>query len=217
MEADCRNWNRDADAVVMFESVPSRRVAAASVLAFLLSLSVAAAGAPRVEHVRLVRHLWGWEAYVTIVHRDEGWSHFVDRYEVRSVDDRPLFRRWIERPSVRPSRTYRQRGFTVPPMCRVLKFVAHDKLHGWGPPLDVRLAFTRSGGFEVEDRRRSERADFKYGRLEADELVPYMRIFGRQVESLGDLYHYYLYDGFPRKRVPAAPSCGGEDPTAVGP
>ena len=108
----------------------------ASLFALLLSalLSAAHAGQADVLAAEARKAPDGsWTFAVTVRHADEGWHHYADAWELRSVDGRLLARRILLHPHVEEQPFTRSlAGVRLPPGTKRVRIRAHDSVHGYG-------------------------------------------------------------------------------------
>jgi hypothetical protein len=70
---------------------------------------------------------------VRIRHHDEGWEHYVDRWEVLDVEGNVLATRNLRHPHVEEQPFERgQNGVEIPKEINRVVIRAHDKYHGFG-------------------------------------------------------------------------------------
>lgn len=71
---------------------------------------------------------------VTLRHKDEGWDHFANRWEVLSVDDKKVFAtRVLMHPHVNEQPFTRSlSGVELPEGTKKIIIRAHDKIHKYG-------------------------------------------------------------------------------------
>jgi hypothetical protein len=70
---------------------------------------------------------------VRIRHHDEGWEHYVDRWEVLGPDGKVLATRVLRHPHVDEQPFQRgHNGVEIPREIDRVTIRAHDKLHGFG-------------------------------------------------------------------------------------
>lgn len=69
---------------------------------------------------------------VTVQHTDEGWDHFVDKWDVLAPDGSVLASRSLFQPQTgKPSFTSSLVGVKVPDGIREVTIRAHDSVHGY--------------------------------------------------------------------------------------
>jgi hypothetical protein len=105
--------------------------------ALLALLAGLAAGAARAgeAHVPLAEAVAEGEGrytfYVTIAHNDEGWEHYVDRWDVLGPDGEVLGSRELLHPHVNEQPFTRSlEGVAIPEGIREVTIRAHDSVHG---------------------------------------------------------------------------------------
>ncbi len=78
---------------------------------------------------------------VTLRHRDEGWKHYADEWQVLAPDGTVLGTRVLYHPHVDEQPFTRAlSGVKVPAGLKSVRIRAHDKVHGDGPtPFEVEL------------------------------------------------------------------------------
>ncbi|MFQ5802802.1 MAG: hypothetical protein ACE5JQ_07915 [Candidatus Methylomirabilales bacterium] len=70
---------------------------------------------------------------VTVQHKDTGWDHYADRWEILSLDGTMLAKRVLLHPHVDEQPFTRSlRGVTIPKGIRQVRIRAHDNVHGFG-------------------------------------------------------------------------------------
>ncbi len=74
-----------------------------------------------------------WRFDVTVRHADEGWSHYADRFEVRSPDGAVLGTRVLLHPhDTEQPFTRSLTGVEIPAGMSAVEIRAHDSVHGFG-------------------------------------------------------------------------------------
>jgi len=69
---------------------------------------------------------------VRVRHRDKGWNHYVDRWEVLSLDREILATRVLAHPHVDEQPFTRSLTVEIAPEHKSVIFRAHDSEHGYG-------------------------------------------------------------------------------------
>lgn len=69
-------------------------------LLLILSVGLAYADEPVIEHVEAKRSGMGWRINVTLSHPDSGWDHYADGWEVLDGDGKRLGFRELMHPHV---------------------------------------------------------------------------------------------------------------------
>jgi hypothetical protein len=104
------------------------------VLIFLLSCNVAYAGEVDVLQVKVKRS--GDTVYyfdVTVTHKDEGWDHYANKWDVVAPDGTILGTRTLYHPHVQEQPFTRSlSGVRIPEGIRRVTIRAHDSVHGYG-------------------------------------------------------------------------------------
>lgn len=128
---------------------------AVAVLLFCLSTLVALAGEVDVRHARFEQQPAGWHVSVTLLHGDQGWSHYADAWRVVDGQGRVLATRTLYHPHDKEQPFTRHlSGVTVPPETTIVFIEAHDTVHGWSKRrLRVDLTTARGAGYEVRRRK----------------------------------------------------------------
>jgi hypothetical protein len=104
------------------------------VLFFVLSCNVVYAGEADVLQVKVKRT--GDNVYyfdVTVIHKDEGWDHYADKWDVVAPDGTILGTRTLYHPHVQEQPFTRSlSGVRIPEGVRRVTIRAHDSVHGYG-------------------------------------------------------------------------------------
>jgi hypothetical protein len=104
------------------------------VLVFLLSCNAASAGEVEILQVKAKRT--GDNVYhfnVTVSHKDEGWDHYVDKWDVVAPDGTILGTRTLYHPHVQEQPFTRSlSGVKIPQGIHRVTIRAHDSVHGYG-------------------------------------------------------------------------------------
>ena len=104
------------------------------VLIFVLSCNVASAGEVDVLQVKVKRS--GDNVYyfdVTVTHKDEGWEHYANKWDVVAPDGTILGTRTLYHPHVQEQPFTRSlSGVKIPQGILRVTIRAHDSLHGYG-------------------------------------------------------------------------------------
>ena len=103
-------------------------------LIFLLSGNVASAGEVEVLQVKVKRS--GNNVYyfeVTVTHKDEGWDHYANKWDVVAPDGTILGTRTLYHPHVQEQPFTRSlSGVKIPEGIHRVTIRAHDSVHGYG-------------------------------------------------------------------------------------
>lgn len=96
--------------------------------------SMAFAGEADVVDVVAVQESAGtWRFDVTVMHEDEGWDHYADRWDVLAPDGSVLGERVLLHPHVNEQPFTRSlRGVSIPVDMESVVVRAHDSVHGLG-------------------------------------------------------------------------------------
>ena len=104
------------------------------VLIFLLSGNVASAGEVDVLQVKVKRsgdNVYHFE--VTVTHKDEGWDHYANKWDVVAPDGTILGTRTLYHPHVQEQPFTRSlSGVQIPEGIPKVTIRAHDSVHGYG-------------------------------------------------------------------------------------
>ena len=85
----------------------------------------------KVDAARIGLNLYQFD--VTVRHDDEGWNHYVDKWEVLAPDDRVLGTRILHHPHVREQPFTRSlSGVEIPEGIERVGIRAHDSVHEYG-------------------------------------------------------------------------------------
>ena len=104
----------------------------ATILTFALAMP-ALADAPEIVGAKAHRSGMGWKISVTLLHGDEGWDHYADRWQVLGPDGAVLGERVLAHPHVDEQPfTRSQSGIVIPDDLEEVTVRAHDSVHGWG-------------------------------------------------------------------------------------
>ena len=110
------------------------KVYAAAILFLSIPLTFALAGEADVVSVGVVRS--GEDTYqfnVTVSHGDEGWNHYVNKWDVVGPDDTVLGTRTLYHPHVDEQPFMRSLpGVTLPKGTKTVTVRAHDSIHEYG-------------------------------------------------------------------------------------
>jgi hypothetical protein len=92
---------------------------------------------------------------VTIRHTDQGWDHYVDRYEVIGPKGEVLAKRVLQHPHVDEQPFMRSlTGVRIPASVNEVTIRAHDSVHGFGgAEVQVRIKRPTSDGSGTDLRR----------------------------------------------------------------
>lgn len=110
-------------------------------LALLLAAPAAFAGEPVVQEVEARQEAAGtWRFDVTVLHNDEDWDHYADKWVVLTQDGQVLGERTLLHPHEDEQPFTRSLGgVAIPPGTEEVLVQAEDSLHGPGPTFAVRL------------------------------------------------------------------------------
>ena len=104
------------------------------VLSFVLSCHLVSAGEAEVLKVEVKRS--GDNVYyfdVTVTHKDEGWNHYANKWDVVAPDGTILGTRTLYHPHVQEQPFTRSlSGVKIPEGVRSVTIRAHDSVHGYG-------------------------------------------------------------------------------------
>ncbi|PNV85697.1 MAG: hypothetical protein C0610_10450 [Desulfobacteraceae bacterium] len=104
------------------------------VLIFVLSCNLVYAEEAEVLKVEVKRS--GDNVYyfdVTVTHKDEGWDHYADKWDVVAPDGTILGTRTLYHPHVQEQPFTRSlSGVKIPEGVRRVTIRAHDSVHGYG-------------------------------------------------------------------------------------
>ena len=102
----------------------------------LLLAPPALADAPQV----LAARLDGMTLHVTVAHGDTGWDHYADGWRVFAPDGTEIGYRKLLHPHVAEQPFTRSlSGLALPDGASHLVIIAHDSIHGDGPPFELPL------------------------------------------------------------------------------
>lgn len=68
----------------------------------------------------------------TVLHEDEGWDHYADRWDVLAADGRVLGSRELAHPHENEQPFTRSLTLSLPEGVSVIRLQAHDSVHGLG-------------------------------------------------------------------------------------
>jgi len=78
--------------------------------------------------------------HVSILHKDIGWDHYADRFEILSPEGKILATRILAHPHVNEQPFTREKyNVSIPKGLHGVDVRAHDKVHGYGPKVRVAL------------------------------------------------------------------------------
>lgn len=102
--------------------------------ALLLMSAVAVAGEADVTDVKTVKSSDGtWSFDVSVLHGDEGWDHYANRWDVMAPDGTVLGTRTLLHPhETEQPFTRSLRGVNVPDGIETVTIRANDSVHGGG-------------------------------------------------------------------------------------
>ena len=134
-----------------------RRFAALLIASFTLAAPLQAmAGEAKVLRVKATEtdeNLWSFS--VTVRHKDKGWKHYADNWEVLSPDGDILARRVLAHPHVNEQPfTRRLSGVKIPDELTEVIVRAHDSVHGYGDKrirIDLTTGETTKFDYEAPD------------------------------------------------------------------
>lgn len=100
----------------------------------MLMIPSALAGEPEVVDAEVTKGTDGrFNFRVTVLHEDEGWDHYADRWEVVSPSGEVLATRVLLHPhETEQPFTRGLAGVRIPPGTTTVILRAHDKVHGLG-------------------------------------------------------------------------------------
>ena len=104
------------------------------VLIFLLSCAVTYAGEVDVLQVKIKRS--GDNVYdfdVTVTHKDEGWDHYADKWDIVAPDGTTVGTRTLYHPHIQEQPFTRSlSGVKIPEEMQRVTIRAYDSVHGYG-------------------------------------------------------------------------------------
>jgi len=123
---------------------------------FILALMPinALADEPTVVDVRVTKEsFWGGRDFlVSVLHKDEGWKHFADKFEILTVDGEILKTRLLAHPHVDEQPVNRDgRGVNLPEGTTAVLVRGHDNIHGYSKPFRVEIPADGSGVYVTND------------------------------------------------------------------
>lgn len=78
--------------------------------------------------------------YVTIRHKDEGWDHYADRFEIIQPNGRILAKRVLLHPHVNEQPFTREKlRVKIPKILKEIHVMAHDSKHGYGMQVIIKV------------------------------------------------------------------------------
>lgn len=76
--------------------------------------------------------------HVTLKHKDEGWKHFANKWEIYSPDNKLLATRTLHHPHVKEQPFTRSlAGVKIPKGLKKVLIKAHDSVHGYSTDVFV--------------------------------------------------------------------------------
>jgi len=109
-------------------------------IALIASFLPAAAMAGQVDilFAKAIRTGSSWEIRVTLRHKDTGWDHYADRWDVRLPDGTVAGTRVLLHPHEREQPFTRGlSGVRIPDDVSRVEIHAHDNVHGWSEDVYV--------------------------------------------------------------------------------
>lgn len=101
-----------------------------------LAAGPALAGDPVVKGVTVEKVGMLWNVHVTLEHRDTGWDHFADGWEVLDKHGKKLAYRELMHPHVKEQPFTRSiSGVVIPDGTREIFIKPHCSVHGWSKTL----------------------------------------------------------------------------------
>lgn len=108
------------------------------------------AGEVAVQLAEFQRQGEAWRIDVALRHADTGWDHYADAWRVVAADGTVLGTRVLYHPHVEEQPFTRGLdGVSIPADVHRVYVEGHDKVHGWGPRLDVDLDLAEGPGYRV--------------------------------------------------------------------
>ncbi len=111
-----------------------RKITLAAMLMTMLSSGAVVAGPPSVLDAQVTANPGGTYSFsVTITHKDEGWTHYADAWEVLDETGKILATRTLYHPHVDEQPFTRSLARVVVPIgVRKVTLRARDSVHGYG-------------------------------------------------------------------------------------
>ena len=108
-------------------------VASVLCVAVTFTSSLLLAGMADVVDVKVVKvNADAYRFTVTVQHKDEGWDHYVDRWEVLDMEGNMLGSRTIMHPHDNEQPFTRSMTLSLPMHVDRVRLRAHDSVHGYG-------------------------------------------------------------------------------------
>lgn len=108
------------------------RCVASFLVVCLLCIPAIAGGADVIDASAERESNGRYTVSATIQHNDEGWKHYVDRFEVLLMDGKLIGARYLGHPHVDEQPFTRSAvSVNVPKGVREVRIRAHDKVHGF--------------------------------------------------------------------------------------
>lgn len=103
------------------------------VVFLLLSPSVLLAGEADVIKGTVTKNGETYSFAVTVLHQDDGWKHYADKWEVVGLDGKVLATRVLHHPHDKEQPfTRRLSGIMINPKIKKVILRTHDSVHGYG-------------------------------------------------------------------------------------
>lgn len=104
------------------------------ILALMISVMPVYAGQADVVQVQVsTSGERTYDFHVTVKHRDTGWDHYADRWEILAADGKMLGTRKLLHPHVNEQPFTRSlSGVRIPNNIKQVSIRAHDSVHGYG-------------------------------------------------------------------------------------
>lgn len=103
-------------------------------------LPIASANQPEVLFVEMEKRGSVWTAQVTVRHGDTGWEHYADAWRILDSEGKVLGTRTLYHPHENEQPFTRSlTGVKIPSSVSEVDVQAHDKVHGWGEKMRVKL------------------------------------------------------------------------------
>jgi hypothetical protein len=105
----------------------------ATLLIIITFSTQATAGGADVIDATAIRESTGrYTVSATILHKDEGWEHYVNRFEVLTPDGKLIGARYLGHPHVNEQPFTRSAtSVNVPEGVKEIRIRAHDNVHGF--------------------------------------------------------------------------------------
>lgn len=110
------------------------RILAVTTVFIMTSFSMANADQPIVVKAEAVKSSKGrYNFSVTVKHADEGWKHYVNKWDIITIDGRLLGTRELLHPHVNEQPFTRSLGdVRISEDIKKVKIRVHDSVHGYG-------------------------------------------------------------------------------------